>query len=63
MEKTIEEIKEKILEQVEYVDIKPYSHNIISLYLGEADKLFGKKVTNQLIEDCGLETLGWSKVD
>jgi hypothetical protein len=61
MEKTIEEIKEKILEQVEYVDIKPYSHNIISLYLSEADKLFGQKVANQLIEDCGLEILGWHK--
>jgi hypothetical protein len=28
-----DEIKSKILEEREYVDIKPYSHNLISLYL------------------------------
>jgi len=63
MEKTIEEIKAKIINEAEYVDIKPYSHNIISLYLGEVNRRFGKEMANQLIKDCGLETLGWHKVD
>jgi hypothetical protein len=61
IEKTLDELKERILEEAEYVDIRPYSHNIISLYLREIDKRFGKKITNEIIEECELEILGWHK--
>ena len=52
----------RIDEEVDYVDIKQYSHNIISLSLQEAAKKFGNAVANDLIEEFGLEDLGWSKV-
>ena len=48
--------------EVDYVDVKPYSHNIISLSLGNAAQKFGNEVANDLIEEFGLEDLGWRKV-
>ncbi len=48
--------------QVDYIDIKPYSHNIIALHLGRAAELFGNEVANDLIEEFELEQYGWSKV-
>jgi hypothetical protein len=55
-----DEIKSKILEEREYVDIKPYSHNLISLYLKRYAELEGHDKTNQLIIDFQLDELGWS---
>ena len=49
--------------EVDYVDIKPFSHNIIGLCLSEAATKFGKPVANDLIEEFELEALGWSKVE
>lgn len=47
--------------EVDYVDIKPFSHNIIGLCLNEAATKFGKKVANDLIDEFELEARGWSK--
>ena len=47
--------------EVDYVDFKPFSHNIISLALGSAAKEFGDEVANDLIEEFELEDLGWQK--
>ena len=55
-----DEIKCKILEERKYVDIKPYSHNLISLYLKRYAELEGHDKTNQLIIDFQLDELGWS---
>jgi len=49
--------------EVDYVDIKPYSHNIISCTLQEAAEEFGHMVVNDIIVEFELEALGWSKVN
>lgn len=49
--------------EVDYVGSKPYSHNIIGIALGEAAKIYGKAVANDLIEEFELERLGWIKVN
>ena len=42
------------------IDIKPFSHNIISLELIRlVSEQFGQDVANQLIKDFGLDTKGW----
>jgi hypothetical protein len=52
----------KIKKEIPYVDVKPYSHNIISNYLRGVDEKFGKEKVNTLIEELDLEYLGWNKV-
>ena len=59
---TLKRWREKIEEQVPWVDIKPYSHNIIGISLGAIDKNYGRTEANKAIEDFGLEVLGWSKI-
>ena len=59
----LEQWKQTIRQQVHYVDVKPYSHNIISLALKEIDDLFGATVVNEVIEEFNLEKLGWDKAD
>lgn len=57
--RTLDDWRDVIESNVEYVDIKPYSHNIISIALQAIDKQFGKKEANQAIEDFELDALGW----
>lgn len=47
--------------EVPYIDRKPYSHNLVSLYLRQISEIAGKSYANQLIEQHKLETLGWKK--
>jgi len=63
MLKTLEELREKIEDEVPYVDVKPYSHNIIGLLLSQIAKEHGRAEANKAIEDFGLEELGWSKCE
>jgi len=58
---TIEEAREEIAAQVDYIDIKPYSHNIISIVLTRVSKVHGNEETNKLIDKFGLEDYGWHK--
>jgi hypothetical protein len=60
-ERTLSELRESIDDEVEFVDVKPYSHNIISLTLSIIAKQFGKEAANNAIEDYGLEKYGWKK--
>ena len=60
--KTIKDWRKTIEREADYVDVKPYSHNIISLALGTIVKLGGVDEANRAIEDFGLEDLGWSKI-
>lgn len=60
--KSLEEIRAKIEKEVDYVDVKPYSHNIIGLLLQMASEEYGKETANDLIDEFGLEDLGWNKV-
>jgi hypothetical protein len=52
---------EKIEECLETLDLKPYSANIISLRLASVARKLGKSKADQLIDDFGLEQLGWKK--
>ena len=52
----------KILHEIPYIDIKPYSHNIISLELRLISEKYGMTTANQVIEDFRLDTKGWSKI-
>jgi len=61
MPETLDSLREKIGEEADYVDIKPYSHNIIGLVLRQIDRDYGKSEANKAIEDYGLEDLGWRK--
>ena len=56
-----QEIVRIIDKEVDYVGIKPYSHNIIGMTLLSCSKKFGNAVANDLIEEFGLERLGWQK--
>lgn len=61
-EKTsLAKLKKTIAKEVPYVDIKPYSHNIISLALGAIARDFGATKADKAIETFGLEKLGWHK--
>ena len=54
--------KQSILKEIAYVDIKPYSHNIISLALSAIARGWGNKEANKVIDEFGLDLLGWNKV-
>lgn len=62
-EKTLKEWLETIEDQVEYVDVRPFSHNIISLALLAISKKWGTKKANKAIKDFGLDKLGWKPVN
>ncbi len=59
--KTLKEWEDSILREMSWVDIKNYSHNIISLGLGAISQGWGKKKANSIIDKFGLEQLGWRK--
>ena len=59
---TLQGEKLRIIHEREWVDIKPYSHNIISLTLRVVASKYGQEEANKLIDECELEILGWKKV-
>ena len=56
---TLDEMKQTIKNEIPYVDVKPFSHNIISLELRMISEKFGQDVANQTIKDLKLDTLAW----
>lgn len=54
---------DKIEKEVDYIDVKPFSHNIIGLALREISEKFGQDRANEAIEHFNLELFGWSKVE
>lgn len=59
--KTLRDWRAVIRKEIPFVDIKPYSHNIISISLQAIAKDFGVSKADQAIEDFRLEGLGWQK--
>lgn len=47
--------------EVMFVDVKPYSHNIINLALQAIANEHGRQVANKVVVDCNLEPLGWKQ--
>jgi hypothetical protein len=61
--KTLKDWRAVIEREEPYVDVKPYSHNIISIALQAIAKDWGQEKANKAIRDFGLEKLGWSEID
>jgi len=59
--KTLQELKEIIEREKDYIGIKPYSHNIISLVLLQISKEYNKEEANKCIDKFELERHGWKK--
>ena len=59
--KILSEWKDTILREMPFVDVKQYSHNIISLALGAISRGWGNKEANKVIDEFGLTALGWHK--
>jgi len=58
--KIFDDAYDKIMYERDFVDIRPYSHNIISLTLKIVSDKLGQEEANELIIMCDLEELGWS---
>lgn len=56
-------IVDQIDANIDYIDIKPFSHNIIGLCLQEAAEKFGDDTANDLIQEFRLDVYGWNAVD
>lgn len=59
MKKTLKEYRAGIKKEIPYVDLKPFSHNIISISLSIIAKEYGKEEANKTIRDFKLDELGW----
>jgi hypothetical protein len=59
--RTLDAWRENIMEEIPFVDVKPYSSNIINISLIAIAQGWGDKEANSLIEDYGLEEIGWHK--
>ena len=59
--KSLSELRRVIKKERDYVGLKPYSHNIISLTLMQISKEYGYDQANKCIDDFDLEELGWKK--
>lgn len=57
----LEKAREKIRNEVGFVNVKPYSHNIIGMTLLSVAEGYGREQANKLIDEFGLEKLGWKK--
>ena len=60
--KRLAELYAKIKKEVKFVDVKPYSHNIISLVLRTISKEFGYNKANEAIAKFKLDEIGFNKV-
>ena len=58
-EPTIEDYTRIVGYESCWVDVKEYSHNLISLYLRQVSKKYGRQEANNIIKKTGLEKLGW----
>lgn len=62
MQKSLQDWRDTIESEAGFVDIRPYSHNIVSLALRAISKEFGKNEANKAVDDFGLSELGWKKI-
>lgn len=59
--KSLKELKEIIEREKDYIGIKPYSHNIISLVLLQISQEYNKEEANKCIDEFELQKHGWKK--
>jgi hypothetical protein len=58
--RTLEELREVVNRETPYIDIKPYSHNIIGLALSVIAAKYGEEEAVKAIKDFGLDKKGWN---
>ena len=58
-EKKVYEILNRIKYEIPYVDVKPYSHNIIGINLDILEGLIGRDKTLMYMKLLRLNKLGW----
>ncbi len=56
---TLNEFRQQIQDEAEWVDVKPYSHNIVGLLLSQMAEKYGDAEAEKAIEDFGLKHKGW----
>jgi len=61
--KTLEELRQQIADEIDYVDIKPYSHNIIGCVLRIIDRDYGTEEANNAVREFGLDEMGWKTIE
>jgi hypothetical protein len=59
--KTLQELKEIIRIERDFIGIKPYSHNIIGLVLLQISEEYSRKEANKCIDEFELQRYGWKK--
>jgi len=59
--RTLLQWKNLILNELPYVDVKEYSHNIITLSLRSVASGWGEKTANKIVREFGLDKLGWGE--
>ncbi len=57
--KTLEQLQYEIINEIPYVNIKPYSHNIIGLKLKIMGDTFGKQEVYDIVNNTELKSIGW----
>ena len=60
--KTKDQIIEKIKQEIPFIDVKPFSHNIISLELRLLEEKYGEKEVYNLINSTDLKYKGWGHI-
>jgi hypothetical protein len=60
MSLTLQQIRDKIENEVMYLNKKPYSHNIIGWYLEHIKEDFGREEMENAVYDFDLHYKGWS---
>jgi nitric oxide reductase activation protein len=58
-DRSVDEIKLKILNESRFIDIKPYSHNIVGLELNMLAQKTSNDYVNNYIYELNLHKLGW----
>ena len=59
--KTLKELKDIIAREKDFIGVKPYSHNIISLVLLQISKGYSREEANNCIDEFELEKHGCKK--
>ena len=61
MSESLPKLRAKIKEEARFIDVRPYSHNLVSMMLRQMAKAFGRRAANQAIRDFRLKRKGYSE--
>jgi hypothetical protein len=60
--KTQNEIENTIKNEIPFVDVKPFSHNIINLELRLLGEVAGEAAVKKIIRETKLKHIGWGYI-